>query len=108
MRRSQLLVLVAGVLLAGCKGDRQKCEQAARNYATLTFWKKTDAELAQLPEVEREPARKKKLSKFTNELEKDIDFFTGQCMSANNDEQVDCMLAAKTAEQVGKCAELAK
>ncbi|MGN6105190.1 MAG: hypothetical protein ACTHU0_08805 [Kofleriaceae bacterium] len=97
--------LLLSFALAACKGDPQKCEQAARNYATLTFWKKADAEIAKLPAAEQELARKKKLSEFTNALERDIDFFVGQCQSANNDDQVDCMIAAKTAEQVQACAD---
>lgn len=91
--------------LGACKGDRTKCEKAARNYAELMYWKQANAELAALPEAEREEARKKKLSAFTNELESNIDFVTEQCVSANNDEQVDCMIAAKTAEAVAKCAD---
>jgi len=102
-----LLLLVVAMGLTACKGDRVKCEQAARNFATLTFWKKTDAELALLPVAEQKLAREKKLSTFTNELEKDVDFYTQQCVSANNTEQIDCMIAAKTAEQVAKCADVA-
>ena len=100
--RCALLLVVA---LSACKGDRTKCEAAARNYATLMYWKKADAEIAALPAAEQELARKKKLSAFTNELETKIDFVTEQCVSANNDEQVDCMIAAKTADEVGKCAD---
>lgn len=95
------------VSILGCKGDPQKCEEAARNYATLMFWKRTDVEIAALPLEKQKAARTRKLSEFTNGLEKDIDFYTSQCVSANNDDQVDCMIAAKTAEQAQKCAELA-
>ncbi len=89
-----------------CKGDREKCEQAARNFATLTYWKRTKAEIAARPESERESMRKKKVSEFTNELETKIDTVVSQCTSANNEDQVDCMIAAKTAEAVLECAEL--
>lgn len=106
MRAALVLVIASAVSLGACKGDAQQCEKAARNYATLVYWKKADAELAKLPEAERALARKKKLSEFTNELEKDIDFFVSQCQSANNDDMVDCMIAAKTAEAAQKCADL--
>ena len=107
MRRAAL-VLLALVLAGACKGDAQKCEQAARNYATLTYWAKAEAELAKLPEAQRASARKRMLSEFTNGLESGIDARVQQCQSANNEEQVDCMIAAKTAEQVAKCAEPAE
>jgi hypothetical protein len=101
-----LAVLVLAFAATACKGDKEKCEQAARNFATLTYWDRTNAELAKLPEGEREGARKKKLSAFTNELEGKIDVVVSQCQSANNDDQVDCMIAAKTAKQVLDCADL--
>lgn len=99
-------LLVTLVLLGACKGDAQRCEQAARNYATLMYWKTAEAELAQLPAEKRASARKKKVSEFTNELETKIDFVVSQCQSANNDDQVDCMIAAKTADQALACAKL--
>ena len=99
------LVLFAMLVLPACKGDRDKCEKAARNYAELMYWKKANAEIAAMPKAEQSLARQKKLSAFTNELEGNIDFVTEQCVSANNDEQVDCMIAAKTAEEVQKCAD---
>ena len=108
MRARVLLVaLSASVLgLLGCKGDPNKCEQAARNYATLVYWKRADAEIAKLPKEQRDADRKKRLSKFTNELESEIDFIVKQCVNANNDEQTDCMIAAKTGDEAAKCADL--
>jgi hypothetical protein len=99
------VVIFAALLGTACKGDKQKCEQAARNYAELMFWKKANTEINALPEAERDLARKKKMSAFTNELENNIDFITEQCVSANNEKQVECMIAAKTAEAVAKCAD---
>jgi hypothetical protein len=104
MRLVTLLSVLA--LGSGCKGDAQKCEQAARNYATLTFWAKADKEINAAPAAKRDGLRKKKLSAFTNELESKIDVVVSQCQSANNDEQIDCMIAAKTADQAMECAEL--
>lgn len=91
---------------AACKGDREKCEQAARNFATLTYWERTNAEIAKLPAEQREGVRKRKLSEFTNELEEKIDTVVSQCQSANNDDQVDCMIAAKTAKDSLECADM--
>jgi hypothetical protein len=102
------IVLLAILALGACKGDRDKCEKATRNYFELRFWAKTNKELAQLPEHEREAARKKAMSKYINTLEEHIDFKVQQCVSANNDEQVDCMIAAKTEDEVLKCADPAK
>ena len=103
MRLVVLFVII--VSAAACKADAQRCEQAARNFATLTYWKKTNAELEKLPADKREGARKKALSLFTNELEGKIEGIVQQCQSANNDEQIDCMIAAKTAEQSLECAD---
>lgn len=110
MRRLGLGLVLSGVLaaLGACKGDPVRCEKAARNYATLVYWDKADAEIAAAPEADRKLMRQRKLSEFTNKLEQDIDFFVGQCTSANNDDQVDCMIAAKTAAEARECAELAK
>lgn len=103
--RYVLLVIFAAFLSSACKGDKEKCEQAARNYAELMFWKKANAEIEALPENERDLARQKKLSLYANKVEESIHFITEQCASANNDEQVECMIAAKTAEAVAKCAD---
>lgn len=104
MRFSVLLVPV--LALAACKGDRERCEQAARNYATLMYWKKANAEIAERPKEEREKLRKEKLALFTYEMESKIDAVVSQCQSANNDDQVDCMIEAKTPEQAIECADL--
>lgn len=106
MRAVLLALVVAVVPLGACKADAQRCEQASRNYATLTYWKRVDAELAALPPEKRESARRKKVSEFTNELEGQIDFVVSQCQSANNDDQIDCMIAAKTSEEAQVCAKL--
>jgi len=101
MRR---IVLAAAIFVTACRGDAQKCEQACRNVYTLTYWQKANAEIEQLPPEQRKLARQKKLSDFTNRLETGIDTCTTQCQSANNDGQIDCMIAAKTAEEAIACA----
>jgi hypothetical protein len=99
------LCLVLGTV--GCRADAQRCEKAARNFATLTYWKKTDAEIAAAPAAKRAELRKQKLAEFTAELEHNIQFWVGQCQSANNDDQIDCMIGAKTAEEALDCADVA-
>lgn len=104
MRRA-LLLLVAVLGLPACKADAQRCEQAARNYATLIFWEGADAEIAKEPPARRASVRKKKVAQFTAELESKIDVVVSQCQSANNDDMIDCMIEAKTADDARKCVE---
>jgi hypothetical protein len=102
MRRSFVVVtLLAG--LAACKGDRQKCEEACRNFATLAYWGKADAEIAAAPAEQREALKKRKLAEFTHQLESGVEMCVNQCSSANNDDQTDCMIAAKTADEAMAC-----
>lgn len=108
LARTAVVCALALATAAGCKGDAKKCEDAARNFATLVYWKSAEETIAKAPPAEREKIRKQKVSAFANELEKEIDFFVRQCVAANNDDQVDCMIAAKTADQALKCAELIK
>jgi hypothetical protein len=99
--RVVVAVILATVL--GCKGDPVKCEQACRNYAQLVFWKKADAEIAAAPPAERDELRKQKMAKFTADLEAGVNMCTSRCVSARNDEQNDCLINAKTAEQATDC-----
>lgn len=101
----RIALVSAGLLLAACKGDRQKCEQACRNYGTLMYWDVVDKEVAAAPEDKREALKKKKLAEFSSQLENGVDMCVSQCSSANNDEQIDCMIEAKTAADVKKCVE---
>jgi hypothetical protein len=104
--RTAVLVMLA--MLAACKGDREKCEKAARNYFELRYWAHANDEIDKLPPADRDLARKKKQSEYINKVEEQIDFRTEQCVSANNDKQVDCMIAAKTEKEVLKCADPAE
>lgn len=108
MRRCSLAVTlaVALTLVAGCfKGDKKECEAAARNYAKLVFWKSAEVKLAALPEAERALAREKMTSEYETVVEREIEGITAMCVSANNDEMVACMKAAKTSDAALKCAE---
>ena len=64
-----------------------------------------DKEIAAAPADQRDALRKKKVAMFSNDLENGVDTCINQCTSANNDEQVDCMINAKTAAEASKCIE---
>ncbi|HUJ62184.1 MAG TPA: hypothetical protein VLX92_26940 [Kofleriaceae bacterium] len=95
--------VLAVIAIAACHGDPEKCEQACRNYAQLTYWKKADAEIAAAPPAERDQLRKDRLAKFSADIEKGIDFCVGRCTSANNEKQTGCLIEAKTAEAAQAC-----
>jgi hypothetical protein len=97
------LAVLLSLLLCACKGDMQKCEQACRNYGTLVYWKHADAEIAAAPAAEQDALRKKKLGQFDSKLENGVDMCVSQCQSANNDADMECMIAAKTADQAIAC-----
>jgi len=95
-------------LVAGCKqGDPEKCEQAVRNYATLQYWKHADVEIAKAPPEQRDELRKKKLADFTTKMENGVQTLVTQCVSANDKDTINCMIAAKTADEAEKCAPVA-
>ena len=95
-------------LVAGCKqGDPEKCEQAVRNYATLMYWKHADIEISKAPPEQRDDLRKKKLADFTSKMENGVQTLVTQCVSANDKDTINCMIAAKTADEVEKCAPVA-
>ena len=101
MRYALLLILA----LAACKGDREKCEKAARNFFELRMPGRIEADIAHVPEAERDLARSKRRSELTNVLEEEIEFTVQQCVSANNEKTVDCLIAAKTEKEALACAD---
>jgi hypothetical protein len=86
-----------------CRGDPEKCDQMCRNFAQLTFWEEANAEIEKLPVGERDAARKEKMAKFSHNLSRGIDLCASKCVSANNTEDMDCVIAAKTAAQAKAC-----
>ena len=91
-------------LLVACKADPQRCDQAARNYASLKFWSDADPEIAKAPAAQRDKLRREKLAQFENVVEREIDSVVAQCVSANNDDQIDCMINAKTFAEARLCS----
>ena len=102
MRLAVALTLL-GLGLGGCKGDARKCETACRNYAPLLYWKVADAEIAAAPADQRDRMRKHKLAEFDSKLENGVDDCVTKCQSANNEKQIDCISAAKTADAAEAC-----
>jgi hypothetical protein len=106
MRLALALPLLALAILAAggaCKGDARKCEVGCRNYATLAFWNAADREVAAAPADQRDAVRKRKLSELDEKLSSGIDMCVSQCQAANNDTEIDCLIAAKTADQATEC-----
>ncbi len=102
------LVALCFVFMAGCqscKGDPEKCDRAARNYAQLVFWEGANAEIEKLPVAERDAARKQKMAEFAQGVEKGIDLVVSKCVSANNTDQTNCMIEAKTAAAAKACVQ---
>ena len=48
--------------------------------------------------------RREKLAQFENVVEREIDSVVAQCVSANNDDQIDCMINAKTFAEARLCS----
>src|SRR5262245_43370030 len=100
------LVLLAP-LAGGCKGDREKCAQAAQHYAELDYWDRENKNIAKLPAQEQEAERKRKIVAFNRDVDAQFDNSVRNCVSANNDDQVDCIIAAKTKDEALECAPIA-
>lgn len=74
-----------------------------RNYSELDFWDKANADIEKLPPAERDAMRKQKAEEFNMYLERGLQACTSQCISANNTDDMDCVIAAKTAKQARAC-----
>lgn len=105
MRRLVILLAVVAVGLGACKADRKQCEIACRNYATLVYPKMVEIKVAKLPVEKQDAERRKLLALFDSELENGVDLCINKCASARNDDMINCMKAAKTADAAMKCTE---
>jgi hypothetical protein len=103
MRLAIALALASIVALGACRGDPVKCDQGCRNYATLVYWKQADAKIAAAPADQRDAVRKQYQDDFDRYLAQGTPACVTQCQSANNTDQTDCMIAAKTADQATAC-----
>ena len=105
MRVSLALVMLFAV---ACQGDPKKCEQAVRNYHSLLFWEKADQDIGSAAPADRDALRKEKTAQFQHEETRALPTLISQCTTANNEDQVSCLIAAKTAAQARKCADQAE
>lgn len=105
---ASLLVLSALGAGSGCRGDREKCAQAAHHFAELMYWEPRNVELAKLPLEQREAERKRMLVEFNKELDKQLELRISHCVGAGADDQADCIIKSKTKAEALECADLAK
>lgn len=90
--------------LAACgRGDQKQCDQACRNYAQLMYWKTADVEIANAKPDQRDALRQQKLAEVSGKIESGIDFCVSKCQAANNDDQIKCMIEAKTGDRAKSC-----
>lgn len=104
---SSSLVIALAIALtagAGCRVDAQQCDQACRNAMSLVYWKAADQEIAAAAADQRDALRKQKMGEFTQKVEAGIDGCVLRCQSARNRDTVDCLIAARTAEQAQACS----
>jgi hypothetical protein len=99
----RLILALTGMLLWACKGDPVKCNEGCRNFASLVFWKNAEARIAAAPPEQRDALRKTFLSKYDSDLDEGIELCVSQCRSANNSDDIDCLIAAKTADRASAC-----
>jgi hypothetical protein len=104
MRPALTAIVLSLAALAGCRGDPVKCDQGCRNYFTLHFWAEADKELARAPADQRDALRKQKLGDLDKRMADGVDMCVSQCQAASNKDDIECMIAAKTVEQVRACA----
>jgi hypothetical protein len=100
------LIALCFVFAAGChscKGDPEKCDKACRNYAELVFWEKANEEIEKLPVAERDAVRKEKAAEFAANLAKGVDLCISKCVSANNTDDMNCLIEAKSAKGAKSC-----
>lgn len=105
MRVSLALVMLFAV---ACQGDPKKCEQAVRNYHSLLFWEQANKEIGSAAPAQRAALRTEKNTQFLHEETRALPTLISQCTTANNEDQVSCLIAAKTADQARKCADHAE
>jgi hypothetical protein len=67
------------------------------------FWKEADVEIANAKPDQREALKKQKLGEVSSKIEAGIDFCVSKCQSADNDDQIKCMIEAKTPERAKQC-----
>jgi hypothetical protein len=83
--------------------DKPACERACRNFATLKFWQRADAEIARMPAADQAAARAREQQAFTSKLDAGLETCITMCLDAKNPEQTACWGNATTADQLVAC-----
>jgi hypothetical protein len=91
--------------VAACRGDAKQCEQGCRNVAGLLFWRDANKEIDAAPAEQRDALRQRKAAEFATKLEAGLALCVSQCQSARSQSTVDCLIAARTADQAVACTE---
>lgn len=100
-----LALLLALAPIAGCRGDARQCDQACRNVAPLLYWKQADKEIAAAPADQRDALRKRMQAEYPEKFDQGLFLCVRQCQSAGNQTMIDCLIAAKTADQAAACSD---
>jgi hypothetical protein len=102
--RLRAFVFVALALVVGCSRPSSKdCEEAIRNWFTLIYWDKAEAEIAAAPPEQRDALRAEKAKEKDRQLDGGIELGINQCRGARDHDGVKCMKAARTAAAARKC-----
>lgn len=96
-------ILPVLLAVAACRGDAKQCEQGCRNAFGLLYWRDADKAIAAAPPDQRDALRKQKLDEFTRKLDAGLGLCVSGCQSARNQSTIDCLIAAKTADQAVAC-----
>jgi|GEM_PF-1475105 len=104
MFRSVVIAIVLVLAGSGCKRpSSQACEEALRNYATLMYWEKVEAELAAAPPSERDALRATKITQRDQLIDEGLVMAISQCRAARDFDGVKCMKEAHSATQARAC-----
>jgi hypothetical protein len=95
---------LALVAAAGCSRPSAKdCEEGLRNWFTLIYWEKAEAEIAKAPPETRDALRKAKGEEKDKQFAAGLELAVLQCRGARDFDGVKCMKAATNAVQARKC-----
>ncbi|HUQ05696.1 MAG TPA: hypothetical protein VM261_24500 [Kofleriaceae bacterium] len=102
--RLRALAFVIVAVVVGCSRPSSKdCEEALRNWFTLVYWEKAEAEIAAAPPEQREAMRAEKVKEKDRQLTGGLTLAINQCRGSRDKDGVKCMKDAKTATQARKC-----
>ena len=83
--------------------DAAACDRACRNFATLRYWARADAQLATVPAADRASARIEHEAELTRQLAAGVEACVEGCLGAGNAVQTACLASASSVEQLAAC-----